>query len=299
MPKMNDNEIRKYLPAFADGELDVEQNLLVLEHMAMDPTATRRVMHQQQLKQAVARHINDQTPLCPDALRQRVMALTADKVAAPDTDATLIAEPPAMQRQRSVIATIRRWTPAAVAAVLFVAAMVAVMSGAPSTNAPKQTIFEARTISTFASRHAKCSSDIKAMHPLAGSNDKVQLDVTAVPAAVAAHLNQGDAAVPSLDLSGIGYEFSGAGACVIPGTPSAHLVYKPVDGSDHDAVSLWIKAYNPASDPMMETGHVYRASSLDDQRPLLIWQKAGMIYYLIGNSPDQLEAVARLVRGDV
>jgi len=56
MSEMKESEIRKYLPAFADGELDVEQNLKVLEHMAMDPKATRRVMHQQQLKQACCKH---------------------------------------------------------------------------------------------------------------------------------------------------------------------------------------------------------------------------------------------------
>ena len=45
-------ECKKYLAAFADGELDVDQNLRLLEHMKMDPNATARVAHQQQLREA-------------------------------------------------------------------------------------------------------------------------------------------------------------------------------------------------------------------------------------------------------
>ena len=59
---MDSKEILRYVEAFADGELDVEQNLRVLEHMAMNPTATRRVLHQQQLRQAVERVIRQVTP---------------------------------------------------------------------------------------------------------------------------------------------------------------------------------------------------------------------------------------------
>ena len=55
------NECKKYLAAFADGELDVDQNLRLLERMKMDPNATARVTHQQQLRENVCRSLHLQT----------------------------------------------------------------------------------------------------------------------------------------------------------------------------------------------------------------------------------------------
>jgi len=66
---MDDKTIRKYLAAFADGELEVEQNLRVLEHAAMNPQATRRVMHQQQLRRAVGAPMASHAPAAPPWLR--------------------------------------------------------------------------------------------------------------------------------------------------------------------------------------------------------------------------------------
>ena len=72
---MDDKEVRKYLAAFADGELEVEQNLRVLEQMAMNPQATRRVMHQQQLRRAIKRSIDESTPEDSDRLRETISDL--------------------------------------------------------------------------------------------------------------------------------------------------------------------------------------------------------------------------------
>ena len=69
---MNENEARKCLPMFADVEQGVKKNLQVLEHIVMNPEATSRVMHQQQLRQRVNRSIQESTPTVLTWLDQRL-----------------------------------------------------------------------------------------------------------------------------------------------------------------------------------------------------------------------------------
>ena len=52
---MNCTSFRKYVGAFADGELDTKLNLDALEHLNMCPDCARRVSHVQELKAALKR----------------------------------------------------------------------------------------------------------------------------------------------------------------------------------------------------------------------------------------------------
>ena len=70
---MDSKECKKYLAAFADGELDVDQNLRLLERMKMDPNATARVTHQQQLRDSVCRCMTGDCPPLPSSLQQSIM----------------------------------------------------------------------------------------------------------------------------------------------------------------------------------------------------------------------------------
>src|SRR6185295_16269856 len=75
MNPADEKDLRKYLTPFADGELDVEQSVRVLEHMAMNPQATQREMHQQQLRQAIGRHLLARAPSAPPDLKARLETL--------------------------------------------------------------------------------------------------------------------------------------------------------------------------------------------------------------------------------
>ncbi len=77
---MSPRDCRKFLAAFADGELDVRDNCRVLEQLAMDPANARRVAHQQQLRELVKRCVEEQQEAiggCPASLRQEIEALAA------------------------------------------------------------------------------------------------------------------------------------------------------------------------------------------------------------------------------
>jgi mycothiol system anti-sigma-R factor len=69
---MTCKEFRKFLYAFADGELETRENLEVLEHLNMCPSCTRKVAMQQELRAAVTRVCPSEP--APDALRERVLA---------------------------------------------------------------------------------------------------------------------------------------------------------------------------------------------------------------------------------
>src|SRR5688572_13437752 len=86
---MPQSDPRKFLAAFADGELDVTQSLAVLEHMALHPDATRRVMHQQQLRHAVAQTLSGSAAPVPEPLRARVAALAAAGATPPERPSLL------------------------------------------------------------------------------------------------------------------------------------------------------------------------------------------------------------------
>lgn len=72
---MNCTEVRKYLYAFADGELDTQTNLDVLEHLNMCSSCTQKVNAQQKLKERVGVVMGDEKS--PEALRSSLGAMIA------------------------------------------------------------------------------------------------------------------------------------------------------------------------------------------------------------------------------
>lgn len=285
---LNEHESRKYLAAFADGELDVEQNLRVLEHMAINPTATRRVMHQQQLRQAVDRTIRHQTPTTPEALKQQIQKLMADT---PATGQATARGETGRAQGASVLARIGRWTPLAAAALFFMAALVVLNTAGrdslPGIGQIAQDLVSKSQYSIFVKRHLGCSRMIDKLHHM----ELFPQDLKALPASLATFL--GGQATPGLDLSSIGYEFYAVGECNVPGDQSVHLIYHAKDDpAGHDALSLWVRRYggSPAIEPdrafYVETG---------GSNPLVVWRQGGMIYYLMGNSLANTDrAVQRL-----
>ena len=77
---MNPKHLHKFLSAFADGELAIEQNLRILKRMALDPQTTRRVMHRQQLHKMVRRAMDDPALKAPETLRAQIVKLASAPV---------------------------------------------------------------------------------------------------------------------------------------------------------------------------------------------------------------------------
>ncbi|MAE64233.1 MAG: hypothetical protein CMJ18_08145 [Phycisphaeraceae bacterium] len=280
---MNESITDEQLAAFADGELTGAASRPVVQRLAQDPAAARKVLQFQEMRQAVARTMQRDVPPAPESLRQSVAALAESETAGsvPGTEA------------RAPELRIGRWAPAAAAAVLFVASLIMFLQGrdtAPGHPVGAGVLPVAMT-ELFEERHFGCT---RGPDELMGT-EMFSDDLEVLPSDVAKYL--GSRPTPSLDLSGIGYEFHAAGRCNVPGEPSVHLIYR----SDHDALSLWLRPYEGM--PNIEAGRIFTV--LRDGSRLLIWRDAAMVYFLVGDSigitdgatTTRIEAAARMLAG--
>ena len=296
---MNSQEARKFLPAFADGELDVEQNLRVLEQMAMDPVNTRRVLHQQQLRRACARVMADPAVKCPDALRDRIadLAGTAERdtpagnpARRPDagtasSGSEVSRTDPAFDGRdsRPVLATIGRWAaPLAAAAVLAVVGTVGLNAFRGASGVSDYTadgLITASLAEKFGSRHASC-----ALGETSPYNAKLfPAEIDQLDESLAQHVGQ-ELDGAALDLSELGYDYQVAGVCPVPGDNSVHVLYRNPDGK---ALSLWIKAYD--GQPTLDPGVPYVPPQAHSERPMMVWREANMVFYLVGDVMDDVK----------
>jgi len=290
---MTQHEARKYLAAFADGELDVEQNLKVLGQMAMDPTNTRRVLHQQQLRKACAKAMDGPAYRCPDALRARVAELTAARTpAAALADAGPPANDAASEAPSPVLARIGRWLPAAVAAVLLLGATAVFFSPRAGDLSSADTIVNASQLDKFGRRHTSCSQDPTRLR----AGIESPRDVAALPGTIDDFFGDRAGSIDTaLDLSILGYDFQRVGVCAIPGKGAVHVVYRAAEGTDHGrAVSLWIK---PDAGDLSITPNILYTARAADGKPVLIWKRNGRVYYLFGDQTDDAAKAAELLAG--
>lgn len=286
----NENEVRCYLAAFADGELDIEQTLRALEHMAMNPQATQRVMHQQQLRQAVDRVVRANTPQTPAELVAKVSRLAEAEAQAPARQESRNDAPAG--RSASIL---RRLGPLSLAAVLMMAAALfwASTSG-PGTSVSGHDFLPVQQVRLFAKRHVSCTRMLEALMHI----ERFPQDVQTLPVAVGDFLGERLSAGMSLDLNGLGYQFAGAGECMVPGKDSVHLIYHALPGSDrNDTLSLWMKADHGKLD--IAPGKIHAANGPDAAHPILVWRDGGVIYYLVGDSAQHTEAVAAYLRQSI
>ena len=156
---MNPKDVRKFISAFADGELDVEQNLRVLEQLAMDPQTTKRVLHQQQLCKAVGRAISEPRSMAPGALKAKMMELAETL---PPPGVTVKPTHSGVPTDSApVMAVIGRWVPSAVAAILFVSSMVALVSVSFRSDGGGAAIRPPQMVPDFGRRHVTRSRMIE------------------------------------------------------------------------------------------------------------------------------------------
>ncbi|MEM1110225.1 MAG: hypothetical protein AAGH99_16185 [Planctomycetota bacterium] len=276
-PNLPPLESHQLLPAFADGELDTEQNLRALESMASDPENTKRVLHQQQLKQACARVMDTPEMRCPDELRGKITAMMATEAE------PTVAETASEHAQGSpVIARIGQWVaPLAVAATLFIGAVVALNVINDNRKYTSDGILTASLAQTFGDRHVKCALGQQAPY----ATDLFPASVSELDEAIAQQVGQAIEGA-ALDLSVLGYDYQLAGLCPIPGGDAVHVIYENAEGQ---ALSLWIKAYD--GKPVLDPGRAYIPPQDHTSQPMMVWRDGDMVFYLVGNTMDEVEKV--------
>ncbi len=275
-PNMNDADQR--LAAFADGELDGEQNLEVLRQMAKDPSVARRVTEHQQLRVAVGKAMNNPSIKTPDSLRDLVMQMARDDAA--DT--------PGNQSRRGspVLARIGRWAPAAVAAVLLFAAVVVFNQSGQVPGDRLVTsgqVLNASLVDKFGDRHFKCARKITPMH----GTEQFPQKLDELPGALSSYFHQ-PVDEDALNLSSLGYDFDMVGLCILPGKGSVHVIYKSQASTGQaDTLSLWLRPFEAGSG--IEPGRLYKTANPQENFPMLVWRTGDMVYYLVGDSYDAVE----------
>lgn len=271
--------------AYADGELDHAGSIRVVEQMAEDPLAAKAVLHQQQLRAAVGRVMNDDAVTAPEALRASLRGLAANTLGE--------ATPPAARP--SVIGRIGFWMPLTAAAGILIGVLVsATLFDNPGSSsgggyAVATPLLSSAQVSYFTSRHNLCATSPDALM----DDPDLPQSIAALPDA----LRQKFGTAPvGLDLSTLGYVFDAVGPCNVPGSGSVHLVYQPMPDSGHAGpISLWIRPSNPGLD--LEPDKIHQVNPDANDHPVLVWRSGGLDYWLVGDSPADTEQVAdRLIQ---
>jgi hypothetical protein len=274
---------QQQLAAFADGELDGEQNLAVLQRLGEDPATAEHVAGHQKLRQAVAGVMDDPALKAPAELRDRISQL-AQTVPAHDHNGQHADT--GSDTGPSVLAFIGRWIPAAVAAVLLIGALVAlnmVNNSGSGQLIGSSNILNASMVDQFGSRHFKCSRGIAPMY----GTDQFPQDLTQLPGALSEYFGQ-PVEPDALNLSALGFQFDVAGLCILPGKGSVHIVYESqAPTGQTDTLSLWLRPYEADLD--IEPDKLYASQATQETYPMIVWRHGDMVYYLVGDDYDTVQ----------
>ncbi len=288
-------ELWEKIAAFADGELSAEECCALLREAMADPDRARCVEHQQKLRELLSGCMDcRKTMRCPDELKRCIEGLADEHCTGSKTN-----KPPNAEKQRdeasdrfkhpSTLARLSAWLPLAAAAVLFLAAL-AVFFNAPrggTAPAPTASLISAARINHFEQRHVRCTSGV--IMPVAA--DTFPDDVTLLGDALADRLDTPLGDMP-LDLGSIGYDYRLAGLCTVPGRGAVHIIYASHATDEHGrqrTLSLWIKPYDPQTDPGLEPGVPAVAADESHPHPIVVWRDDRLIYYLVGDAMAEVE----------
>ncbi len=268
---MNCKTFRKYAGAFADGELDVQQNLDALEHLNMCPDCARRVDEVGVLKSALRHWWSGHR--APSSLRERV-ATALRRAASWDaaTPALALVDEGEDVRSAAPRRRSRLLVPmAAAAALLFYVAVFRFFPGSPLPQGT-MTVVSARVVEDMRKQHRYCMDHLSdhVLDPTEGSN----------LADLSRRLSRDlKLRVLSPDLRASGFEFVGYGACGIQGRPGAHVLYHRADSGS--LLSLYTISRVPELQANTVTGPSGRRYFLsEDEQPLtvLAWHDEGETY---------------------
>lgn len=202
---------RKYVGAFADSELEVQQNLEALEHLNMCPNCAKRVASITALRNALVRVYGDAQ--APRRLRSRIAAsMGADAVGGGSLS---VGTNPRRSRwaQRAVL-------PLSAAALLAVTVFGWQYFSSVEPRRGTITLLPGRVVSDIRERHRMCSANLARVphHDVTLPRD---------PAGIEEKLGAALCmTVLSPDYSLRGFDLIGADRCGIRGRTGAHVMYQ-------------------------------------------------------------------------
>ena len=283
------------LAALADGELDLSQSPQARQLLSEDPQAAVQIACQQQLRRSVAAAMDGPAMRCPEDLRASLHEMAAEADASSDLSQTPPPTPAASMPPYTgepVLARIGRWAPAAVAAVLLVAATaVFFATGTGGLGQPGTAVLDVQAVQTFGHRHTLCASDPS--ERLVG-HERFGDSLEQLPGNLNDYFSRSADGL-SLDLSSAGYEYQLTGVCSLPGSGSVHIVYQNKSNPDQ-MMSLWVIPAQQEISEQMEAGRVYVEAAADLDHPVILWEDNGLLFYLVGDSLQDAQNAVQTLR---
>lgn len=217
---MPDDMSANLIRAYCDGQMEPAQAAALEQRMMADPQLRKQVEFERQLRQCVSRVMSEEAP---QGLSDQVQeAMASDRM-----------------QLASSVKTPRR------ASLLAIAATIALVAGAvlygifgprlDDQQLRSSDLVVDQAYEWAAAEHGRCAADDEVL----GTKILLQ-DRSLAEADLSAWLGVQDVSV--FDLSGAGYQFLGAGHCMVPGSASSgHMVYRRMAESHHPPlVSLFV-----------------------------------------------------------
>lgn len=213
---MNCQQARKYMGAFADGELDVHHNLEVLEHVNMCAPCAQRAEDVAQLRASLRRLWERES--APPELHARVRAAIANETPFDTaTDAESLRPIPATAPTRKGLTG---WlVPLTLAASVMAA--VAVWQFWPESRMHRgtATLVFARAAEDVRVQHRQCVT----RHGMNHHDESLSRDLPVIAKRLGERLGLN---VLAPELAAYGYRLVGADRCGIQGRSGAHILYR-------------------------------------------------------------------------
>lgn len=277
---MNCHKVKKYLFAFADGQLSVQLNCEVLDHLKMCPACSSVVDEHQAVRRTIAK--SAERTRMPAGLEARIRhAIETDGLAKPAKKAAASAR------------TFRFTRVAALAACIVIALTLVWPHFFGETFSPVDTLTagglpglsDADQITQLAvRRHNKCKlkCDLDSHQ-----NPALSRDLGVLASEIDGHFGNAIASAAP-DLTGFGFEFESANFCnptTEQDAPSAHVMY--VNFSNSSRLSLFSvrhwKALDDASGNAPDRNSPFmNAATGCDNNSMLAWNEGDMTYIIVG-----------------
>ncbi len=282
---LGERNLLEYLTAFADGELDADQILAVLNYVKTQPQSLDLMVEQQRLRLAAMRTVRQSVPPAPRELHDRIRAMAAVRAMTP----TPAYATPASSTSRATSDPRARksFWPLALAAAAVLCVGMALTYLAQLLRPGQQitaTTQEHREVpvslvAAMTGVHVDCSRFAARLQPGAFPKELGEL-----PAAVQQDFSRD---VPYPDLSAMGYRFIDAGRCSKPLPNTAHLVYQSTRKNMTDKLSIFVQPYS--GQPSLEAGKFYLVSEASCPHPMFAWRTQRAVYYLVADDMQVAE----------
>jgi len=274
---MNCDSVRKYIYAFADGQLDVKGNCDILDHLKMCRVCGALVDEHQALRSKLAKDL-ERVPV-PSRLKQQIFAATG-------SDAVLAGAPRPTMASRPLSV----FRPVAVAACLLLAVgAVWYLPGVVESSSATITVPRSASAATMiAQTHNTCCS-----HGPDHQSDALPRELRALSPVLKGKYHETIASLTP-DLSRFGFSFESVNLCGVrnkPGCEGAHLIYASAGGAQRLSVfsiPRW-DCLDKCGKGGIRTGEGFRRYEVDDESGqtlhIVAWHQNSTTYVCCGPVP--------------